>query len=284
MSKIEFSINSVDSLKLYGNIWTPEGDPLAVICLVHGLGEHIGRYHYLAEAMNRARYAVLAVDLRGHGRSAGARGHTPQYEDLLSDVGLMIEEAQNRFPKSPLFLYGHSLGGNIVLNYCLREESQIDGAVVTAPSIKLGFDPPAVKIFLGNLMNTIWPTFTQASGLETAALSRDPQVVERYINDPLVHDRVSARLFVGFYQAGLWALQHASELRLPTLIMQASADRLVSCSAAQEFADQAGSICDLKIWPDFYHEIHNEPEKDLVIEYAVNWLDHHLGEVNNKRI
>ena len=92
-------------------------------------------------------------------------------------------------------------------------------------------------------MNTIWPTFTRASGLETAALSRDPQVVERYINDPLVHDRVSARLFVGFYQVGLWSLQQANELRIPTPIMQASADRLVSCSAAQEFADQAGSIC-----------------------------------------
>jgi alpha-beta hydrolase superfamily lysophospholipase len=278
MYHTEFSFKSNDSLELYGNIWKPDGDSRAVICLVHGLGEHSGRYQYLAEAMNRVGYTVIAADLRGHGKSEGARGHIPQYEDLLSDVGLAIEEAKHRFPKLPIFIYGHSLGGNIVLNYFLRKESPILGAVVTAPSLKLGFDPPASKVFLGNLMNTIWPTYTQASGLETAALSRDPQVVEMYINDPLVHDRVSARLFVGFYEAGLWALKHANELRVPTLIMQGDADRLVSCSATQEFADQAGSICDLKIWADFYHEIHNEPEKDLVIEYAENWLDRHLAE------
>ena len=115
----------------------------------------------------------------------------------------MIKEDQQRFPKLSIFIYGHSLGGNIVLDSCLRKESRMQGAVVTEPSLQLAIDPLASKVFLGNLFNSAWLPYAQASGVETVALSWNPQVVQMYIDDPLVHDRVSVRMFVGFYEAGL---------------------------------------------------------------------------------
>src|SRR5919199_2405933 len=117
---IEFGWRAADGVRLYGQGWQPQGEPLAVVCLVHGQGEHSGRYAGLAAALVEAGYAVLAFDLRGHGRSEGQRGHTPSYDAWLGDIARLLEEAGNRFPRRPRFLYGHSMGGNLVLGYALR--------------------------------------------------------------------------------------------------------------------------------------------------------------------
>jgi alpha-beta hydrolase superfamily lysophospholipase len=261
---------------MYTKGWGPEKKPKAVICLMHGLGEHIGRYKHVGEALTQAGYALLGFDLRGHGNSAGPRGHSPSYEALMDDIAAFLDQAAERFPKLPYFLYGHSLGGNLVLNYTLRRKPKLAGVIATGPWLKLAFEPPAMKVKLGRVMDKIAPGFTQASGLETAALSHDPKVVRAYEKDPLVHDKISARLFVAIYESGQWALAHAAKFPLPLLLMHGSADRLCSAEATRQFAKTAGKNVTLDVWEGWYHEIHNEPEQSKVFKVMTKWLDEQL--------
>lgn len=262
---------------LFACYWRPEGEVRAVVCLVHGLGEHSARYAHVAAALNRAGYAVVAYDQSGHGKTPGPRGHVKSYAVLLDDIQLLLTDAADRFPDVPIFLYGHSMGGGLVLNMALRRTPAIAGVIATAPLLRLAFEPPPVKIFLGRMMDKIKPDFTQASGLETAAISRDREVVYAYENDPLVHDAISARLFTGTFDSGLWALEHAAEFSYPLLLMHGSEDRLTSVQASTEFAAAAGEACTLKIWDGLYHEIHNEPEQEQVFAVMLAWLHQHSG-------
>jgi alpha-beta hydrolase superfamily lysophospholipase len=240
--------------------------------LLHGHGEHIGRYEHVAAALTEQGYALLGFDLRGHGKSAGPRGHTPSYEALMDDIAVFFDQIEARYPGLPRFSYGHSLGGSLVLNYALRRKPALRGVIATGPWLKLAFDPPASKVSLGKMMNNIFPGFTQSSGLETAALSHDPAVVKAYENDPLVHDKISARMFVSTYDSGLWALEHASEFPLPLLLMHGTGDRITSSEASKEFAAKAGDKVTLKLWDGWYHEIHNEPGKAEVFKVMTDWL------------
>ncbi len=273
MTHFEFDLQTSDDLQLYAQAWQPDDNPRGVVCLVHGLGEHSGRYAHVATALNQAGYALLAFDLRGHGKSQGRRGHTPSYDALMDDIANFLAEVEKRNPGIPCFLYGHSLGGNLVLNYALRGNPKLTGVVATAPSLKLAFEPPAIQVALGRGMDKIWPAFVQPNGLDLQALSRDPEVARKYRSDPLVHDRISARLFVGFFEAGQWALDHASQFRLPLLLMHGGADRITSHEASREFAARAGDEATLKIWEGLYHEIHNEPEQAQVFDTLIAWLD-----------
>jgi len=273
MKHAEFKLNTFDGLQLFGQSWQPEDQTRAVVCLIHGIGEHSGRYAHLADSLNQAGYALISFDLRGHGKSEGLRGHTPSYEALMQDISFLLESANKKFPQLPLFLYGHSLGGNLVLNHVLRRQPYLKGVIATAPWLHLAFEPPAFKIALGKMTNCIWPSFSQKSGLDTRALSHDLESVHTYENDPIVHDRISARMFISAYQAGQWALEHASEFSLPLLLMQGGADKIISVEAGREFSGKIKENCTLKIWDGLYHEIHNEPEKEEVFKFLIGWLD-----------
>lgn len=272
MQHFEFKWQTEDGLRLYAQGWQPETEPTAAICLVHGLGEHSGRYAHLAAFLNQAGYVLLAFDLRGHGKSEGQRGHTPSYEALLDDTAHFLDGAAGRYPDCPRFLYGHSLGGNLVINHALRRRPPLAGVIATGPLLRPAFEPPAWKMTLAKIMYRLWPTLSLSNGLDRQALSRDPEVVRAYNDDPLVHDRLSARLGMDMLQAGLWSLEHAAEFPLPLLLMHGSADRVCSPQASREFAAQAGEGCTLQIWDGFYHEIHNEPEQGEVFEYLLEWL------------
>jgi len=205
MKHSEFKFKTFDGLSLFAQSWQPETKSRAVICLVHGMGEHSGRYTHVADQLTQAGYSLIAFDLRGHGQSQGPRGHTPSYETLLNDINSLLNEANKNFPELPSFLYGHSLGGNLVLNYVLRCQAQLKGVIVTDPWLRLAFEPPRFKIILAQITNYIWPSFSQKNGLDTKVLSHDPEVVHVYENDPLVHDYISTRMFISIYQAGRWA-------------------------------------------------------------------------------
>jgi len=272
MQHFEFGWKTGDGLQLYAQGWQPETEPEGVVCLVHGLGEHSGRYAHLAAFLNQAGYALLAFDLRGHGKSEGQRGHAPSYEALMEDVSHLLEEAAKRYPDRPRFLYGHSLG-SAAINYALHRRPPLAGVIVTGPAFQPAFEPPAWKLTLGKIMYNLWPTLSMSNELDRQALSRDPDVVRAYNNDPLVHDRVTARFAMDFLQAGLWALEHAAEFPLPLLLMHGGADRITSAQASREFAAKAGERCTLKVWDGLYHEIHNEPEKEQVFGYLLEWLE-----------
>jgi len=272
MQTFEWSWKSRDGLDMAALGWKPE-IPKAVVVLVHGHGEHINRYQHVAEAFVQAGYAMQAFDLRGHGKSAGQRGHTPEYDNLMNDIADFIGDAQKRYPGLPIFLYGHSMGGNQVINYVLRSPQGLKGVIATGPWLKLAFDPPAAQLMLAKLLNNVVPAFSLASGLSQNSLSRDPQVVSKYAADPLAHDKISVRLYTGMYTHGLTALERASELKIPMLLMHGSSDKLTSAQASKEFAAKAGKLVTLRIWDGFYHEIHNEPEKVEVIRAMIDWMD-----------
>jgi len=292
MAHIEFTKQSPDNLAFYFQGWQPEGAPKAVICLVHGLGEHTGRYAHVAATLNAAGYAVLGFDLRGHGKSEGLRGHTPTYDALMDDIGRLLDEAEARYPGKPRFLYGHSLGGNLVLNYALRRHltpiplssqerggggrgASVTGVISTSPGLRVATPPPALQVLLAKVMNKLNPGMQMANGLALDGLARDPEVIRAYTSDPLVHNKISVRLALGMLEAGEWALAHAAEFPVPLLLVHGSADKLTSAAASQEFAAKVRGDCTLRIWDGFYHETHNEPEKAEVLGDMVEWLRKH---------
>jgi alpha-beta hydrolase superfamily lysophospholipase len=267
----EFELAAGDGVRLFCRSWHPETEPQGTVCLVHGLGEHGGRYAHVGRYLSDNGFAFLAMDLRGHGRSKGKRGHSPGYETLMNDIGLLIRQAEKLHADRPVFLYGHSMGGNLVLNYLLRRPPKLRGAIATGPLLRTAFDPPAWKTMLMRVMLRLWPSMPVSSGLCVQDLAHDPEVIRAYNEDPLVHDRVTPR-FLGVLEAGLWAMNHAHALSVPLLIMHGDSDRITSHVASIEFASRAGGICALKIWEGLYHEMHNEPEKEDVLACLVDWL------------
>ena len=265
-----------DGVEIYGQCWLNDSKPKAVICIVHGMGEHSGRYAHVAEYLVDAGYSVIAYDHRGHGKSGGKRGHTPSYDLLLDGVSDLLKQAEKIAPGSKKFIYGHSMGGNVVLNYALRRKPEIAGVIASSPWLKLAFEPPKFEVTLGTFVNNIFPGFTQSTKLDATAISRDKKEVEKYVNDPLVHDKISARFFVETYAAGNWALEHAAEMKWPLLIFHGTEDRLTSPEGSRQFADKVKENCTFKLWNGLYHETHNEPEKEDVLTYIATWLDSSL--------
>jgi len=266
-----------ESSRVFGREWAPDGEVRGAVALIHGLGEHSGRYTPLAEALTEAGFALAAIDLRGHGKTEGKRGDWPSYETQLDDIALLLKRAQNTYNGKPLFLYGHSMGGNLVINYALRRPTdELRGVIASGPWLKLAFEPPAIKVMLAKIGAFFAPGLIQPSGLNPYHLSRTPEVVQAYINDPLVHDRISARMFLQVHQAGLWALEHAAELRLPMLLMHGGDDHLTSPEASREFCERAGENCTFILWDGRYHEVHNDPGREEVYRAVISWLEEHL--------
>lgn len=275
MNRTESSLHSPDGLQLFFQRWDPPGEPRAVVCLVHGLGEHSGRYAHLARRLTQAGYSLVAFDLRGHGKSGGPRGHTPSFDALMDDTALMLQEAGRLYPGKPLFLYGHSLGGLLVLNYVLRRKPTLAGVIATGAGLHTSLEEQTVRVSFAKSMGKVLPAVTLATGLNPQDLSRDPQVVANYQKDPLVHDRATLAMAKCNFEAMPYALSHASEFQPPLLLMHGAADRLTYPSGSQEFAAQVRGDCTLKLWEGLYHEIHNEPEQEQVFAYLLEWLNAH---------
>jgi acylglycerol lipase len=277
MSTREFSWKTIDGLKIYGKYWAPDNGIKGVVCLVHGMGEHINRYEHVAEMLTDHGYALIGYDHRGHGQSEGQRGHTPSYDYLLNSVDDLLSKAQEYFPEIPQILYGHSMGGGLVLNYALQWQPQIAGVIASSPWLKLAFEPPKALVTLAKVVNRVLPSFSQSTKLDAKAISRDQAVVKAYEDDPLVHDKISSGFYLSTYQAGLWALDHADELHLPLLLFHGTEDQLTSYEASKEFAKKAGDLVTFRLFNGAYHEIHNDLCKQELFDLMINWLDSRVG-------
>lgn len=278
MKTFESGWQNSEGIRFFVRGWEPDKRLKAVVVLVHGHGEHTGRYAHVGQAFAASGYALVGFDLRGHGRSGGPRGHTPDYERLLDDLTDFLTQMKVRYPKKPVFLYGHSLGGNLVLNFVLRRKPKVQGVIATAAWLQTTFKLPAARLAVARALNRILPSFTEATGLETAALSHDVRVVEAYVHDPLVHSRISVRLFSGISESGVWAAEHAANFPIPLLLMHGTADRIISPGAARAFAERAGKKVTWRGWEGWYHEIHNEPQGTRVLKVMTGWMDARLRE------
>lgn len=266
-----FTLSTVDGLRLHGVEWQKD-DPKGVVALLHGLGEHIERYHHVAEALTKGGFAVVGFDQRGHGISDGKRGHTPNYAMLMDSITLLLQTIHNRYPGQPVWLYGHSFGGNQVLNYALRYPDKIDGVIASGPWLKLVMNINILKVGLSKVAYYLLPRYTESNRVEARLTSHDPAMVKAYATDPLIHDRVTARLFVSTQRAGLWAIQQAGNLQVPALVMHGGDDPLTAPDASRQFCEQAGELATYKEWHGMYHEIHNEVDRQEVLDYLVDWL------------
>jgi alpha-beta hydrolase superfamily lysophospholipase len=270
-----------DGLKLRLRRWPtpPEAGPSrGTVQIVHGLGEHMGRYEGLAAALNAAGWRVVGHDLRGHGLSEGPRGAIAGEQTMLADLGAVTEHLRNT-GKGPHVLLGHSLGGLIaarfvaesLMNSASRWSQDVDGLVLSSPALDAGLGP--LRRALVGLLAVVLPGLPLPNGLRASWISRDPAVVRRYREDPLVHGSVTPQLVQFIVNAGDLVLRRAARWRTPTLLMWAGADRCVAPAGSATFARLApGAVVTAREYPPLFHEIFNEPERQAVIEQLTTWL------------
>ncbi len=267
-----FNWQTSDGLRLRAQYSVPDQSPQALIAIVHGLGEHLGRYSGVVQTLLKSGFAVFQFDLRGHGQSEGQRGYAPSYDVLLDDLEQFLQRSQVCCPNIPVFLYGHSFGGNLVLNYVLRRQPNVQGVIATGPSLRTVLKLPKWKVNLGRMMYHLIPHLSMSNEIIPEHLSHNPSLVQAYMDDPLTHNRITARLGIDLLDSGLWALEHAVDFKWPLLLMHGSSDQITDAKASQEFAEKAGSGCTLKLWEGLYHELHHEPEREQVLSFMLAWL------------
>ena len=279
MKAFEAKWEVADGTTFHVQGWEPDNNPKALVALIHGLGEHTGRYVHVAQAFTDAGYALVGFDLRGHGKSGGARGHTPSLDVYIQDIRSFFKYLVTRYPELPHFLYGHSLGGLLSLSYAIQYSKGLNGVIASGAALRSALQEQKGKVVMAKLLGVLAPSMTIASGLESSAISHDPDVIDAYIKDPLVHDKVS----MGFGKAALNAIDlcfaGAEGFVPPLLIMHGKADRINYPSGSEDFASLARETnrdVTLKLWDGMYHELHNELGKAEVIQFMIEWLDKHL--------
>ena len=268
--------------------------PKGIVMIVHGLGEHAGRYEGVAQLLLQSGFAVRAYDQRGHGRSDGQRGALPDHDVLLEDLAEMVDEArlhglpfpttageleaENAAPKDlPLILLGHSLGGLVAARFVALNLRPVEGLVLSSPALDPGFSLFQKLLLAASLK--FMPSITVNNGLNPRHLSRDPEVVKAYLEDRLVHNKICPRLGHFIATAGPATIAAAANWRTPTLLMYAGADKLVNPEGSRRFATLAAQsrtvkpgVVTAKCFDGYYHELFNEPEPAPVFKLLKTWL------------
>lgn len=266
-----------DGLALELRDW-PRPAARGCVVLVHGLGEHIGRYLQVAALLATWGWSVLGYDQRGHGGSAGPRGQLASAADLLLDLSLVVDEARRRHA-GPLVLLGHSMGGLVAARFVAEGlesapaawHRPVEGLVLSSPALDTGMRP-AQKLLLA-LLGPLMPNLAVGNGLQPAWISRDAGVVAAYVADPLVHDRIAPRLARFIVDAGVFVQLRAARWRVPTLLVYAGSDRCVAPAGAAAFAAAAPKeVVTSRAFEPLFHEIFNEPEQAEVFAVVRDWL------------
>lgn len=269
-----------DGTDLLVRDWESEGvaEPRGRVVLVHGIGEHSGRYRHVAAAFAAAGYCVRAYDQRGHGRSGGWRGHVDGFRQYLCDLDQVIWD-MGAEDVGPLFLFGHSMGGLITLRYLqTRWETPVAGAVISNPCLELVAPLPALKLLGCRLLNRVAPRLGLASDLDPSLICRDPQVVADYSADPLVHGKVSARWVVSLLTAMAAVRQVPDRVRRQTLWLLGGQDRICSLEGSRRFIGRLpADETTVREWPEAFHEVHNGPDQVELLSEVVSWFAERSG-------
>lgn len=265
-----YEVKTKDGLALKVTKWNDiEGGGKGTLIIIHGIGEHQGRYSHVVKYFIDLDYVVYTYDQRGHGKSDGKLGHTPGVSFNLDDLQRIIDSSEGQ----KLYLYGHSFGGIVLVNYLLRkEDSRLVAAVLSAPWIWLKKQPSKIDVALASVMNLVYPSFTQNNKLDTTALSSIDQVGIEYLNDPLVHPKISAGLFKSFYASGINAIENAGNLSVKTLVIHGEDDMIIDPNGSKEFCKNS-DLATLKLYSNTRHELHNDKRAEEVLGYVSDWLE-----------
>ncbi len=276
MNSIEGSFKGVRGLSIFYQAWLPEGEVKAVLLIVHGLGEYCGRYMNVVNHFVPLGYAVYGLDHIGHGKSDGAREYVDRFEDFTDNLTTYYNMVTGWQAGKPVFLLGHSLGGLIATYYLLDHQASFKGAIISAPAIKIGAGISQATITMGKILSVVMPK-AGVLALDAGAISRDPQVVSAYDNDPLVfHGKTPARLAAEMLKAMQRVTAELGKITLPFIAVQGGQDKLVDPAGAQMLYDQASSKDKtIKIYDGLYHEVFNEPERARVLGDVETWLAAH---------
>jgi alpha-beta hydrolase superfamily lysophospholipase len=264
-------------VQLFAQAWLPDRDPGALLVISHGLAEHGGRYRELASELVSRGYAVYALDHRGHGRSGGPRANVERFSYLVTDLNTFIGRAQREHPDAPLFLLGHSMGGLVALACATRDASLLTGLVLSAPALAAGQALSPLKLLLVRVLSALAPG-TGALTLPAKAISRDPEVVRAYEQDPLVYrGAIPARTLAELLQAMAAFADGATGLRIPVLVQHGTGDQLVPVSATRPLYEKLATpaLRTVRLYGGLYHEAYNEPERERVTSDLLAWLGAH---------
>jgi len=277
MNHIQGNFKGVRNANIYFQAWLPDGDVKAVLLVVHGLGEHCGRYMNHVDRFVPLGYAVYGLDHLGHGKSGGEREVIDRFTDFTDTLKIYYEMVKGWQPGKPIFILGHSMGGLITCHYLLDHQADFKGAIISAPAIKVGEGITSLTIIMGKLLSRIAPK-TGVLALDVTAISHDPVVVKAYADDPLVfHDKTPARLAAESLKAMMRVTTETDKITLPFIVIQGGEDKIVDPGGAQMLYDKAGSKDKtLKIYQGLYHEVHNEPEREVMFKDLESWLAAHV--------
>lgn len=264
-------LTSADGTMLFvSDYLLPASEARGSIVIMHGLGEHCGRYRHIAHFFNELGLSVRCYDHRGHGRSQGARGDVVNGDPMLLDAQIVIDQFAALF-RAPPFLMGHSMGGLFAARYALSGASRLRGLILSSPALALRLSP--LQRFLLDVMHKLAPRLGVPNGLNPDFLSHERAVVAAYRADPLVHNKISARLLKSMLRAIDACQKQAPMLSVPTLLLVAGDDRLVDPQGSRRFAECApAGMAELKMYPDLYHEIFNETQAALAFGDLAGWL------------
>ena len=273
MNRIEGNFKGVRNTNIYYQAWLPEGNVKAVLLVVHGLGEHCGRYMNLVNHFVPLGYAVYGLDHIGHGKSEGTREFVERFEDYTATLAIYYDMVKGWQTGKPIFLLGHSMGGLIATRYLIDHQADFKGAVISAPAIKVSDSISRATIIIGKILSVLAPK-AGVLALNARNVSRDPEVVTAYLNDPLVfHGKTPARLAAELLKTMLRVAAEAGKITLSFIVVQGGDDKLVDPAGAQMLYDKAGSQDKtIKVYEGLYHEVFNEPERARVLKDVETWL------------
>lgn len=276
MKHTENTFPGSGGMQLVYQTWRPETAVKAVLALVHGIGEHSGRYQHLVGYFVPKGYVVYGFDHRGHGRSPGQRGHINHWDEFRGDVQAYVQLIAKQEPGLPIFLLGHSLGGLITLDYLLHSPDGLRGAIVSAPPVSPAGMPPFLQ-FLSRVLSRLSPTLSINNSLDINGVSRETAVVQAYLQDPLNHPKGTPRFGASFLDTTNWIQTHVADWKLPLLMYHGDADRLTNPRASRQFFDKIPYPDKTYIsYPGGYHESHNDIHKEQVFADIEQWLGNRL--------
>ena len=259
------TLTADDGTELFTRSWIP-GDPRATVLIIHGAGEHCGRWDHVGHFLADRGLAVTAFDLRGHGESGGHRFHVDSFDQFVDDVATVAETLDDAVP---WILYGHSMGGLIATLYLTSDHPQPDAAVLSSPA--LDDNLPGYLHLAGEVLGRVVPTLAIDNSFSAEQLSRDPAVGAAYFADPLVETKATTGIGRAGFAAQREANDRLDEISVPTLVFHGAEDALVPPSASAPLASVSG--VQRKVYPGLRHETHNEPERDQVLADVADWID-----------